>query len=164
MKFCSLANTQEFSLAYSLLHDSLTCFLSKVLISCFSLFNLQGTLRCARNSFILSQSSPFVKNFFRRFSISFSHPNSPFDRDSLIILTHQSRFVKNFFHIPMCFSCFRPLSEAPRLSAQILYYTRHHLSSTFFKKLRFFKFYHLLWPVFQLHHNRWWFAGFISQV
>ena len=41
-----LANTQEFSLAFRF-YTIRSLVLSKVLISCFSLFNLQGTLRKA---------------------------------------------------------------------------------------------------------------------
>ena len=72
-----LANTQEFSLAYSLLHDSLTCFMIYIMII------VQGAKfhvsRCLiykvhsvkRNSFIISCCRAFVKNFFRSISKQF---------------------------------------------------------------------------------------------
>ena len=70
LKTLLLANTQEFSLAYSLLHDSLTCFMIYIMII------VQGAKfhvsRCLiykvhsakRNSFIISCCQSFVKNFF----------------------------------------------------------------------------------------------------
>ena len=71
LKTLLLANTQEFSLAYSLLHDSLTCFMIYIMII------VQGAKfhvsRCliykvhsaVSRAFIVSHQVSFVKNFFQ---------------------------------------------------------------------------------------------------
>ena len=98
----ALSKYSRIFVGFSLLHDSLTCFLSKVLVSCFSLFNLQGTLRKRGTRLIYHTVVRLSRAFFEAIRFR-SFLFVAFRPDSLIIVARPVHLVKNFFSFSYSF-------------------------------------------------------------